>query len=57
MLCIMYLTIVFINIKRFIIKEKYRNVSKKSIFYNNLFQNSTKIIILFKNLYIKIYII
>ena len=29
MLCIMYLTIVFINIKRFIIKEKYRNVSKK----------------------------
>ena len=45
MLCIMYLTIVFINIKRFIIKEKYRNVSKKSIFYNNLFQISTKIII------------
>ena len=45
MLCIIYLSIVFINIKRFIIKEKYRNVSKKRIFYNNLFQNSTKIII------------
>ena len=45
MLCIMYFTIVFINIKTCIIKDYIVILVKKSIFYKYLFENYTKIII------------
>ena len=57
MLCIMYFTIVFINIKTCIIKDYIVILVKKSIFYKYLFGNYTKIIYIYKTLYIKIYII
>ena len=45
MLCIMYFTIVFINIKTCINKDYIVILVKKSIFYKYLFENYTKIII------------
>ena len=47
---IMYLTIVFINIKTFIIEDNIikKIFIKKSIFYKYLFENYTKIIIIIR---------